>query len=151
VLPWTRDPQGPTAGVKASSTAATRIGLRYATERRAATGIWLTPDGNVSEALAANVFCVLRDAVVTPGCRAGVAGHEQRVTRVGLRSVRVEAAKARRAARLDERTHDGLALDHPDEQVGYAGPNPRIDLVAVELADAEHQHGGRRVTGPGRP
>src|SRR5215510_6300610 len=76
VLPWTRDPHGPTAGVKASSTAATRIGLRYATERRAATGIWLTPAGNVSEALAANVFCVLGDVVVTPplgdGALAGV-------------------------------------------------------------------------------
>src|SRR6476661_1334661 len=43
VLPWTRDPQGPTAGVKASSTAASRIGLHFATDRRAATGIWLTP------------------------------------------------------------------------------------------------------------
>lgn len=76
VLPWTRDPQGPTAGVKASSTAATRIGLRYATERRAATGIWLTPDGHVSEALAANVFCMLDGTVVTPplddGALAGV-------------------------------------------------------------------------------
>jgi branched-subunit amino acid aminotransferase/4-amino-4-deoxychorismate lyase len=77
VLPWTRDPHGPTAGVKASSTAATRIGLHYATDRRAATGIWLTPAGNVSEALAANVFCVLDGVVVvTPplddGALAGV-------------------------------------------------------------------------------
>jgi branched-subunit amino acid aminotransferase/4-amino-4-deoxychorismate lyase len=76
VLPWTRDPLGPTAGVKASSTAATRIGLHYATERRAATGIWLTPAGHVSEALAANVFCVLGGTIVTPplsdGALAGV-------------------------------------------------------------------------------
>jgi branched-chain amino acid aminotransferase len=76
VLPWTRDPQGPTAGVKASSTAASRIGLHFATDRRAATGIWLTPAGNVSEALAANVFCVLDGMVVTPplsdGALAGV-------------------------------------------------------------------------------
>ena len=59
ILPWRRDPAGPTAGVKASSTAASRVGLRYALDRRAATGIWVTPAGNVSEALAANVFAVV--------------------------------------------------------------------------------------------
>jgi branched-subunit amino acid aminotransferase/4-amino-4-deoxychorismate lyase len=76
ILPWPRDPAGPTAGVKASSTAASRVGLRYAIERDAATGIWVTPAGNVSEALAAIVFAILDDVVVTPplsdGALAGV-------------------------------------------------------------------------------
>lgn len=76
ILPWRRDPAGPTAGVKASSTAASRVGLRYAAERAAATGIWVTPSGNVSEALAANVFAVVDGVVVTPplsdGALAGV-------------------------------------------------------------------------------
>jgi branched-chain amino acid aminotransferase len=76
ILPWRRDPDGPTAGVKASSTAASRVGLRYALERQAATGIWVTPAGNVSEALAANVFAVIGDVVATPplsdGALAGV-------------------------------------------------------------------------------
>jgi branched-chain amino acid aminotransferase len=76
ILPWRRDPDGPTAGVKASSTAASRVGLRYALERQAATGIWVTPAGNVSEALAANVFAVVSGVVVTPplsdGALAGV-------------------------------------------------------------------------------
>jgi branched-subunit amino acid aminotransferase/4-amino-4-deoxychorismate lyase len=76
ILPWPRDPAGPTAGVKASSTAASRIGQRYAIEHGAATGIWVTPAGNVSEALAANVFAVVAGVVVTPpladGALAGV-------------------------------------------------------------------------------
>ncbi len=76
ILPWRRDPAGPTAGVKASSTAASRVGLRYAHDRQAATGIWVTPAGNVSEALAANVFAVVAGLVVTPplsdGALAGV-------------------------------------------------------------------------------
>jgi len=76
ILPWRRDPAGPTAGVKASSTAASRVGLQYARERDAATGIWVAPTGNVSEALAANVFAVVGGVVVTPplsdGALAGV-------------------------------------------------------------------------------
>ena len=76
ILPWRRDPAGPTAGVKASSTAASRVGLRHARQHGAATGIWVTPAGNVSEALAANVFAVLDGVVVTPplsdGALAGV-------------------------------------------------------------------------------
>ena len=76
ILPWPRDPAGPTAGVKVSSTAATRVGQRYATEHAAATGIWVTPAGTVSEALAANVFAVVDGVVVTPplsdGALAGV-------------------------------------------------------------------------------
>jgi branched-chain amino acid aminotransferase len=75
-LPWRRDPAGPTAGVKASSTAAVRVAQRYAAGFGAATGIWLTPEGHVSEALAANVFCVLAGVLVTPplsdGALAGV-------------------------------------------------------------------------------
>jgi branched-subunit amino acid aminotransferase/4-amino-4-deoxychorismate lyase len=76
ILPWPRDPAGPTAGVKASSTAASRVGQRYAVEHGAATGIWVTPAGKVSEALAANVFAVIDGVVVTPplsdGALAGV-------------------------------------------------------------------------------
>ncbi len=76
LLPWPRDPHGPTAGVKAASTAAVRVAQRWASDRDAATGIWLTPDGDVSEALAANVFAVVSDEVVTPplsdGALAGV-------------------------------------------------------------------------------
>ncbi len=77
LLPWPRRPDGPTAGVKATSTAATLVGQRYARERDAATGIWLTPEGNVSEALTANVFAIDRDgALVCPpladGALAGV-------------------------------------------------------------------------------
>ncbi len=75
-LPWRRDPAGPIAGVKASSTAAVRVALHHVAASGAATGIWLTPAGNVSEALAANVFAVLDGTLVTPpmsdGALAGV-------------------------------------------------------------------------------
>ena len=65
-LPWRRDPAGPTAGVKATSTAASRVAQRLVSARGAATGIWLTPTGDVSEALTANVFAVIGDIVTTP-------------------------------------------------------------------------------------
>jgi branched-chain amino acid aminotransferase len=65
-LPWPRLPGGPTAGVKATSTAASRVGLAHARGKGADTGLWLTPDGNVSEALAANVFAVIDGELRTP-------------------------------------------------------------------------------------
>jgi len=75
-LPWPRRADGPTAGVKAASTAASRIGLSHARAAGAATGLWLTPEGDVSEALAANVFAVVGGVLVTPplsdGALAGV-------------------------------------------------------------------------------
>ncbi len=65
-LPWPREPRSPTAGVKATATAATRVALAYASARDAATGLWLTPGGAVSEALAANVFALVDGRLRTP-------------------------------------------------------------------------------------
>jgi branched-chain amino acid aminotransferase len=75
-LPWPRRADGPTAGVKATSTAASRVGLAHARAAGADTGLWLTPEGSVAEALAANVFAVVDGVLVTPplsdGALAGV-------------------------------------------------------------------------------
>lgn len=71
-LPWPRPTEGPVIGVKATSTAATRVALAWARERGASTGVWLTPAGNVAEALTANVFAILDGALVTPPLTAGI-------------------------------------------------------------------------------
>ncbi len=126
VLPWTRDPQGPTAGVKASSTAGTRVGLQYAQERRAATGIWLTPAGNVSEALAANVFCILDGVVVTPpladGALAGVTRSKI------LRFTREEGIACA------ERSFDADVLAAAPEAFVSATSEPVVPLVRLDGA-----------------
>jgi len=130
VLPWTRDPQGPTAGVKASSTAATRIGLRYATERRAATGIWLTPDGNVSEALAANVFCMLGDAVVTPPLSDGALA--------GVTRSKILRYAADDGIRCEERSFGAAQLAAAAEAFVSATSEPVVPLVRLDGSPIGH-------------
>jgi branched-chain amino acid aminotransferase len=75
-LPWPRAHGGPLVGVKAASTAATLVARRHVAAQGADDGIWLTEEGNVAEALAANVFAVLGGRLVTPpltdGALAGV-------------------------------------------------------------------------------
>jgi len=67
ILPWRRDPAGPLTGVKASSTAAVRVAQRWLADHDGGqTGIWVTPAGTVSEALAANVFAVVDGVLCTP-------------------------------------------------------------------------------------
>ncbi len=66
LLPWPKDPAAATAGIKATSTAATRVGLRHVQDQGADTGLWLTPSGHVCEALTANVFVVSGGVVQTP-------------------------------------------------------------------------------------
>jgi branched-subunit amino acid aminotransferase/4-amino-4-deoxychorismate lyase len=133
LLPWRRDPQGPTAGVKAASTAAVRVAQRFATDHDAATGIWLTPAGNVSEALAANVFAVVADAVVTPPLADGpLAG----VTRSKLLAYAREAG-----IRCDERHLSGDELAAADESFLSATSEPVVPLVRLDA----------RPIGDGRP
>ncbi len=126
VLPWARDPAGPTAGVKASSTAASRVGLRYAIERDAATGIWVTPAGNVSEALAANVFAIVGGVVVTPplsdGALAGVT--RSKILRFA-REEDVECA---------ERSLSVADLAGADEAFVSATSEPVVPLVRLDGA-----------------
>ena len=126
VLPWARDPAGPTAGVKASSTAASRVGLRYAIERDAATGIWVTPAGNVSEALAANVFAIVGGVVVTPplsdGALAGVT--RSKILRFA-REEDVECA---------ERSLSVADLAGADEAFVSATSEPVVPLVLLDGA-----------------
>jgi branched-chain amino acid aminotransferase len=76
VLPWRRLAHGPLEGIKAASTAQVRVARRHVAARAADDGLWLTPEDQVSEALAANVFAVVGGRLVTPplsdGALAGV-------------------------------------------------------------------------------
>jgi branched-subunit amino acid aminotransferase/4-amino-4-deoxychorismate lyase len=112
--------------VKASSTAASRVGLRYAIERDAATGIWVTPAGNVSEALAANVFAIVGGVVVTPplsdGALAGVT--RSKILRFA-REEDVECA---------ERSLSVADLAGADEAFVSATSEPVVPLVRLDGA-----------------
>ena len=123
-LPWPRDPAGPTAGVKATSTAAARVGSAYARKRGAATGLWLTPGGCVSEALAANVFAVLDGALVTPPLDDGaLAG----VTRALLLEWAADAGLAVR-----EESLPAARLAAADEAFVSATSEPVVPLMALD-------------------
>ena len=112
--------------MKASSTAASRVGLRYAIERDAATGIWVTPAGNVSEALAANVFAIVGGVVVTPplsdGALAGVTRSKI------LRFARDEGVECA------ERSLSVADLAGADEAFVSATSEPVVPLVRLDGA-----------------
>lgn len=125
-LPWPRDPDGPTAGIKASSTAAVRVAQRWLDPSGAQTGIWVTRAGHVSEALAANVFAVVGGVIVTPPLSDGaLAG----VTRAKLLVVaRLEGlACEERSVPLDE-------LRRADEAIVSATSEPVVPVVSLDGA-----------------
>lgn len=123
-LPWPRATTGPVAGVKVTSTAATRVALAWAREHGGATGLWLTPEGNVAEVLTANVFAVLEGALVTPPLTAGILSG---VTRTHLlawaREDGVEVAE--RDLALDE-------LRSADEAFVSATSEPVVPIVTLD-------------------
>ena len=65
-LPWPRAVRSPLTGIKAASTASALVARRHVTDVGADEGLWLTEEGRVSEAIAANVFAVLGGRLVTP-------------------------------------------------------------------------------------
>jgi branched-chain amino acid aminotransferase len=123
-LPWPRRPDGPTAGVKAASTAASRVGLAHARAAGAVTGLWVTPEGHVSEALAANVFAVLDGVLVTPPLADGaLAG----VTRAELLRWAAEDG-----VEVAERSLPLTALARAPEAFVSATSEPVVPLVALD-------------------
>jgi branched-chain amino acid aminotransferase len=126
VLPWPKDPAAATAGLKATSTAATRIGLRHARERGADTGLWTTPRGHLCEALTANVFVVIEEVLVTPPLSDGpLAG----VTRTLL----LDWARDD-GVRAEERSVPVAALAGVREAFVSATSEPVVPLVTVDDA-----------------
>jgi branched-chain amino acid aminotransferase len=123
-LPWRRDPGGPTMGVKASSTAAVRVAQRWLADHGAAVGIWLTSDECVVEALAANVFAVVRGVLVTPPLADGPLGG---VTREHLLAWAAEDGLV-----VEERSLPRAVLAGADEALVSATSEPVVPLVALD-------------------
>ena len=67
-----RDPGSPTAGVKSTSRADSVYAKLEAQRRGADDAIFLTLDGDVSEATTANVFAVRGDELATPPLSAAI-------------------------------------------------------------------------------
>ena len=126
LLPWPKDPAAAAAGLKATSTAATRIGLRHARESGADTGLWLTPAGDLCEALAANLFVIVDGELRTPPLTDGpLAG----VTRTLLLDwARADGLPAR------ETSIPRTALATVDEAFVSATSEPVVPLVRIDDA-----------------
>jgi branched-chain amino acid aminotransferase len=75
-VPWTRNENAPTAGLKTTSYADNVVMLAHATQRGATEALFANTAGNLCEGTGSNVFVVLDGRVVTPplsaGCLAGV-------------------------------------------------------------------------------
>ena len=76
LVPWTRNEQGPLAGVKSTSYAENVVALDVALAHGASEALFANTAGALCEGTGANVFVVLDDRLVTPplrsGCLAGV-------------------------------------------------------------------------------
>ena len=70
-VPWPRNERGATAGLKTVSNAEAVRALIYARARGAEEALFVNTRGELCEAAAANVFCVERGIVRTPGVEAG--------------------------------------------------------------------------------
>ena len=140
ILPWARDPAAPTAGVKASSTAASRVAQRHCADHGTATGVWVTPAGHVSEAIAANVFVVVDGELVTPPLSDGaLAG----VPRGKLLALARDAGIA-----TAERSFTVAQLAAADEAILSATSEPVVPLVQVDgvvIADGRRGPVTRRL------
>ncbi|MYW04323.1 aminodeoxychorismate lyase [Streptomyces sp. SID3343] len=75
-VPWTRNENAPTAGLKTTSYADNVVMLAHAKERGATEALFANTAGNLCEGTGSNVFVVLDGRVVTPplsaGCLAGI-------------------------------------------------------------------------------
>lgn len=72
LLPWTRNPRDPLAGIKCTSYAASLAGLDEARRRGADEGVWCNTRGHLAEGCTSNLFVVWKGKVLTPGLREGI-------------------------------------------------------------------------------
>lgn len=106
LLPFPRDVGPWWAGVKLVGHASAVVGKMYARAHGAAEGLYVTPEGEVTEATTANLFLVERGALVTPPTAGGVLGgvtrelvlRAARRARLAVREERIPVARLRRAA-----------------------------------------------------
>lgn len=108
LLPFPRDVGPWWAGVKLIGHASAVVGKMHARARGAVEGLYVTPEGEVTEATTANLFLVERGVLVTPPTGGGVLGGVTRAlvlraarrARLAVREERIPVARLRRAAEV---------------------------------------------------
>jgi branched-subunit amino acid aminotransferase/4-amino-4-deoxychorismate lyase len=133
LLPFPRDATPPWGGLKLVGHPSAVAGRLAATRRGAAEGLYVTAEGEVTEATAANLLVVERDAVVTPPLAAGVLPGVTRDIVLGL---------ARRAGLVVREEPVSVARLRAASEVALTAST--IEVLPVIRLD------GRRV-GRGRP
>ena len=139
-LPWPRLADGPLVGVKAASTAAVAVARRHVAAAGADDGLWLTPDGRVSEALAANVFAVVDGRLVTPPLTDGALAGVTRSLLLDLgaeeRTIGADELAGASEAFLSATSLPARALVELDGRpIGDGLPGPRTRELAATFAD----------------
>jgi D-amino acid aminotransferase len=150
LLPFPRDVGPWWAGVKLIGHASAVVGKMYARARGAAEGLYVTPDGEVTEATTANLFVVERGVLLTPPTGGGVLGgvtrglvlRAARRARLAVREERITVARLRRAAEVfvTASTIEVLPIVRLDgRRVGAGTPGPltrRLQAAYAELVAA---------------
>jgi branched-subunit amino acid aminotransferase/4-amino-4-deoxychorismate lyase len=133
LLPFPRDLASPWAGMKLVGHVSAVIGRRYAARKGADDGLYVTADGEVTEATTSNLFIVERGGLVTPPLDGSVLPG---VTR------EIVARLARRA---------GLAVHQEPLSVGRVRRAAEVFLTASTVEVVPVVRIDRRAVGTGRP
>jgi branched-chain amino acid aminotransferase len=145
VVPWSRNENGPVAGLKTTSYAENVRALAYARERHAGEAVFLNTRGELCEATGSNVF-VVRDGIVhTPpadaGCLLGVTRalvlelcghHGMRAEEAVLGS---EALHDADEAFLTSSTREVQPIGRVDGRALPAAPGPTSEKLAARLTE----------------
>lgn len=142
VVPWTRNENGATVGLKTLSYAANVRALAQAERRSATEALFANTSGGLCEGTGSNVFCVFGDELVTPppsaGCLQGVtrALVLELARSLGLQVAERAIPMARLAAAdeifLTSTTREVQGVERLDGRVLPGTPGP----VTAQLADA---------------
>jgi D-alanine transaminase len=133
LLPFARDAGPGWGALKLVGHASAVLGKRLAHRRRAFEGLYVTPDGDVTEGTTSNVFAVVRGALVTPPADGTILS--------GVTRDRVLAAARRLELRTRETPLSVERLRRADEVFVTAST---IEVLPVVRIDG-------RIVGGGRP
>ncbi|MDR7254591.1 branched-chain amino acid aminotransferase [Nocardioides sp. BE266] len=141
-VPWTRNENGATAGLKTTSYAENVIALAHAAERGGTEAIFANTAGHLCEGTGSNVFYVVDGELRTPtlasGCLAGVT-RELVIDWCGAREVDESLTEVRAAASeafLVSTTRDVQAVSRWDDR-DLPSPGPVTEWCAATWASRE--------------